>query len=312
MHTSTDDSEELGTSDLSPLEPHGSPSGAVSIAGQMRSLLADAGILLHKQRSYVANALKTTYPTARRLLLGMTPWTDAEISTVLKSIDLTWTGLNVFSPDKPASPTGEQALIKRLGLITIDGIEMCCDVYLTPDPQPMPPAADALCIEDDSNAMAYVIRSSPTSRSNRSTFRQIKSVHIQPKYRGTGPLVAILDDSKDVVDTLKEALDIIGFRTEGFTSASELVERSRVEPPISAYLMDWSLQGGDTISNYIPKLREASPHAAMLLMSGHFDTKDVDAEAMRMSEQYNLGMLPKPAPIGAITRTLLMSLRPKD
>lgn len=291
-----DDRTESAASDFSQLETAAVPG---KIATQLRELMAAAGIPLHRQRAHVATVLNVSPGKARRMLIGETSWNESEISLVLNSIDLEWTGLDIVYPAKTR-------LIRHVGEITVEGIRMPCDVFESPNSMPPPRAADALCIQGDGPQVA-VVRS--TNALQWSKLRTVKSIHIHPTYMRTGPRVAILDDSAQIVEGMMQGLAMSGFRTEAFTSPAVLLERSQVEPGLDAYLLDWSLQNGENISAYIPALRKASPRAAIILMSANFDTPEIDAEATLLSTQYNLTLLPKPSPVAAITQNLMMSIK---
>jgi len=269
------------------------------IPAQISDLLHEAGIPVNRQRAHVGRILNISYQASRRLMLGVTPWTDEEITAVLASIDLVWSGLAVAHKNDVQT--------KRTGLITIEGLEMVCDVFEHPRQLPVPPAADALCLANASDAVALVVRS--TANVNRDDLRMIKSIQINPIYARTGPLLAILDDNLGVVQTLMQALSSAGFRTEAFTSPQDLAQRALTTPPLDAYLLDWTLRDGDNIGYYIPTLRKSSPDAAMVVLRGHFDSGFIDPATRKLSDDYNLTLMSKPASTAAIVQNLLALMK---
>ena len=280
------------------------------IASQLRDTLEASGIVAHKQRGHVARVLNVSKTTSRRLLLGETSWTDDEISAVLNSVGLDWVGLSlVDSHQDPltSAPAADTDLIKHRSTINIEGMVIDCEVFESALPLHVPVAADALCISG-TDATGVIIQRSSHAK-NWSQLRMIKSIHLHPKYEQTGPRVAILDDSPSIVSGYSKMLSLSGFRTEGFTQPMDLIERCQQDPPFDAYLLDWSLQDQDTISHYIPTIRQASPRAAIVLASGNFDSAEIDANATLIAQQYNLNLLAKPSAATAIIQTLLMSIR---
>lgn len=271
---------------IAPKKAAGGSKAAGKIATQISTLLANNGVPQHKHRSHVAKTLQISYPAARRLVLGEVPWSENDITTVLKSIGIDWDGLLVSTlKPQPTQP-------KTLSKIAINGIEHPCDVYAKPGRPPMASNGLCLCLDDHNNSAILLQKDA----SGWPTVQAIESIHIHPVYDHSGPRLAILDDDGDVVDSLKIRLAKYGFQTEGFTTAEEVVKRSHEKPVFDAYLLDWSLRGGKNISDYIEELRRASPHAAMVIMSGHFDSEDVDDGVSRLISHYHLAVIPKPSP----------------
>lgn len=271
---------------IAPKKAADSSTAAGKIATQISTLLANNGVPQHKHRSHVAKTLQISYPAARRLVLGEVPWSENDITTVLKSIGIDWDGLLVSTLKlQPTQP-------KTLSKIAINGIEYPCDVYAKPGRPPMASNGLCLCLDEHNNSEVLLQKDA----SGWPTVQAIESIHIHPIYDHSGPRLAILDDDGDVVDSLKIRLAKYGFQTEGFTTAEDVVKRSHEKPVFDAYLLDWSLRGGKNISDYIEELRRASPHAAMVIMSGHFDSEDVDDGVSRLVSQYHLAVIPKPSP----------------
>lgn len=71
----------------------------MKISEQICEMLTKASIPSHKQRQHVARILNISYPSARRLLIGETQWTDQEITAVLESLGLKWDGLSISTKD---------------------------------------------------------------------------------------------------------------------------------------------------------------------------------------------------------------------
>lgn len=271
---------------IAPKKEAGSSKAAGKIATQISTLLANNGIPQHKHRSHVGKTLQISYPAARRLVLGEVSWSENDITTVLKSIGIDWDGLLVSTlQSKPTQP-------KTLSKIAINGIDYPCDVYARPARPPM--ASNGLCLCLDEHNNSEVLLQSNTS--GWPTVQAIESIHIHPVYDHSGPRLAILDDDEDVVASLKIRLAKYGFQTEGFTTAEDVVKRSHDGPVFDAYLLDWSLRGGKDISNYLEELRLTSPRAAMVIMSGHFDSEAVDESVSQLVSQYHLSLVPKPSP----------------
>lgn len=308
MPPTTHDPSDVDSSDYGQLD---SPAGRSSkVATQIRGILESSGIALHNQRRHVQNVLGVAKSTSRRLLLGETAWTDNEITSVLNSVGLDWTGLALVDSKNDALATSSLAstrVVIHPSTINVDGVMMPCEVEEPFPPVHVPVAADALCATGDAATGVTIVRS--TKSNAWAQLRRITSIHIQPTYEQTGPLVLVLDDTASTVSTMVKVLRMSGFRAEGFTDPQALMVRCRQNPPADAYLLDWSLQSGENISDYIPEIIVASPRSAIVLMSGNFASSEIDADATLISQQYHLNLLAKPAPPAAVVQTLMMSIK---
>jgi two-component system, cell cycle sensor histidine kinase and response regulator CckA len=102
--------------------------------------------------------------------------------------------------------------------------------------------------------------------------------------------VLVVDDEDDIRTVTSAMIDSLGYRTlEAAAGVQALEIFDREEGAIDLVLLDLTMPGVGGIEIY-ERLRERSPHLAVLLCSGY----SLDAEATHLLEDGRTGFLQKP------------------
>jgi CheY-like chemotaxis protein len=105
--------------------------------------------------------------------------------------------------------------------------------------------------------------------------------------------IAVLEDSHDLADNLKDAFEGAGYQVELFTSASDLAQRATASP-FDAYVVDWWLNG-QTAAAALQGIRRAQPNVPLILTTGAIATGHaVEDDIVRVATALRIQVIEKP------------------
>jgi len=119
--------------------------------------------------------------------------------------------------------------------------------------------------------------------------------------------VAVLDDDRDVADSLSEQFREAGLAAQAFYSPQELSTVLTVQP-FDAYVLDWIL-GKDTALSLVKAIRVADPHCPIAMLTGQLISKRADeGEVVAAMQTWSLMFYEKPVRAFIVAAALKQAL----
>ena len=119
--------------------------------------------------------------------------------------------------------------------------------------------------------------------------------------------VAVLDDDRDVADSLSEQFREAGLAAQAFYSPQELSTVLTVQP-FDAYVLDWIL-GKDTALSLVKAIRAADPHCPIAMLTGQLISKRADeGEVVAAMQTWSLMFYEKPVRAFIVAAALKQAL----
>ena len=117
------------------------------------------------------------------------------------------------------------------------------------------------------------------------------------------PHIAIVDDDTALAKSLAEWFDEAGFKASAFTSGEAFAKVELAE--FDGFVIDFLLDGGDSSQPLIHRIREALPHAPIILLTGKLRNGSVsEADLMGVLRTSNVIFYEKPVRPGMLAAAL--------
>lgn len=212
------------------------------------------GIPKQKHIAHIGRVLELTTAAAHKKLTGSTKWEVSQLVKVVHSIGMEMS--EFFELYSPSHSETHEALWSE-GNTTLK-----CKIYLSPETSDEKTEYSAVKINDewcvihtDDIRDEYLVESK----------RNIESIVIHPRKIEIGKSsIAILDDDKNIVDSIKEIINDGRFIVDGFYSIDDL-SRAIDKSAYDAYILDWVV-GDKTVFDTIKKIRQSQKRNSMILV----------------------------------------------
>lgn len=229
-------------------------SNEISLGAMVAQVLTLKGILKSKHNSYVGQVLKMTSAAAYKKMAGDSKWEVSQLITVIESVGMSMS--DFFEMYTHAVSEVHSAIFN-------DGRkDIPCKIYLSDNSGNKETEFSALKINDK----WFVLRNEEIKDDLLSVSKKnISLIVLHPKQlEEKKQRIAVLDDDKNIVDSIKEFLNDEDYEIEAFYSTESLESRMEIEP-FDAYILDWVV-GNNTVFNSIRKIRHSLKANAMILV----------------------------------------------
>ncbi|BEN04659.1 hypothetical protein SMETH2_47900 (plasmid) [Serratia marcescens] len=264
-------------------------------AGEMLSnVMTMNGIPKHKQASHIRDVLNVSTPQAQRKLKGTAPWELTQLEQVVGSLDLSMSQFFAMFENELSE--------KQDAVFNIDKLEIPCKIYLSKENSKERREYSAVKVNDK----WHVFKTEEIEENElySEARRFIGMIIIESnKTEMKKKRIALLDDDKDVLESISEIISHGDYTVNSFTNLSDLEDKI-VSSPYDAYVMDWIVHDKSAYES-IRKIRESKkPHAMIIVLTGQ-DSEEVDDEiATAISDFDIIGPFSKPLKINSIQRLI--------
>jgi CheY-like chemotaxis protein len=123
----------------------------------------------------------------------------------------------------------------------------------------------------------------------------------------TGPRIAVVDD--EAPTTLVRFLATVGFEATHFSEPGPVLELLRSSNRPDAYILDWTLDGGETSQGLIEAIRRVDPTCPIVLLTGTIQSqRRNESDIARVMGQYNVEFYEKPTRYPILAEKLRLML----
>ena len=254
--------------------PQAAPSVPLAVV-YARSLLERQGLAKYRHSSWLANALGLSYAQAHRRLNGTSPWSLEDLAQLASMFGESLSDLFAAAE----SQTAVTALLQTGG-------EMIpCQVWLG-DPIATPARGSVYAVR----STAGWIVATMADRLAGDAFSITRLLARPAGHRR--PTVAVLDDDRDITDSLVSSFDSLGYSARPFYRAADLLAASSTT--YDGFVLDWVV-GEGTVLELVRSLRASNASCPIIILTAQVATgvvkETVIAEAM---QHYNLLFCEKP------------------
>lgn len=293
----------------------GDPSDAESRPGvvgpQMRELLARHGTPPHRQVALVADLLSLGGRTVRRKLDGTTAFTEQELAAVLAHIGFVYQGLDGIkqatgdASDAPFSNGADGPAVAIHAAIEFNGRARDCLVWPSANQRNVPAARSWVLLPTTGGG--HVIARTDTVPDGESGLLIERIEIIEPyEYEGTGPRLAVYDDSDGGAELVAGALYRAGFRAFPISTVETLSASFNAEH-FDAFLLTWTSDSRWAPLDLGSMIRNEFPHATIVFCAGF---EDGDAPILvQAADALNAALVTQPVPTAIIARTILRDMK---
>lgn len=288
-------------------DPLQSEAFAQEVARRLVQVLADNGTPAHQQAKLLTHLCGLSPSQARRKLQGA-HWSIAEVLAVAQHCQVS---LDALFPEVGVSPVQTPDLIGETPTTTWLDVRVQLGSFLGTGEarlglrQTQTPANGSLVAQQGADGwwvgtphdLGAPLEVSPIFAVDELL------IHTSPsKLRH----IAILDDDKNLADSLAEWLTESGFRTCVHTSASSLLNTDLTA--VDGFIVDYLLNGQPALDT-LQAIRRIKPHAPVLLLTGKLrDNQVSESELMAVLRAHSVTFFEKPVRPGVLAAALLNGL----
>lgn len=238
--------------------------------------LAMKGIPKQKHISHTSRVLDITTAAAQKKMTGASNWEVSQLVKVIDSIDMKMSDFfDIFNYSVNEVHTATwhdgKANIK-------------CKIYLSTANSNEPTEYSALKINDE-----WVVFHTDDIKDEVlfESKRNIEIIQLYPqKHNVKKHRIAILDDDKNIVDSLQEIIGHGQYVVDSFYNIESLEESLKCSP-YDAYILDWVV-GTKTVFNTIKEIRKSENKNAMVLVLTGQLSGIVDREIASAINDYDI------------------------
>jgi ActR/RegA family two-component response regulator len=280
-------------SDAAP-DPAAAPDSTSLAVRCVRALMERHGLPKYRQSAWLADATGLSYSQAHRRLSGAAPWTLEELERVGALFGERIEQVVALGQSRSAD---EVPAVMTLGSTTLQ-----CRLWIGEVLEA--PAQESVVAVRTSTGWAAVSAAEATSGP------AYRIERIEPRSgAGTKKVVAVLDDDKDLTDTICEHLLASGHDARPFYDSAALLKSSTLVR-YDGYVVDW-IVGETSALELIAALRSVDAVCPIIVLtaqvlSGLVDEADI-ADAVRT---YNLGFSEKPVRMSILSAMLARAFAP--
>lgn len=250
--------------------------------------LVAKGIPKQKHIAHIGKVLELTPAAAHKKLTGSTKWEVSQLMKVIHSIDMKMSEFFEHYYQGAAE--------MHYAMWNTENVALPCKIYLSPDASEEVSEYSAVKVNDEWR----VIHTDELQEEFKFGRRNIESLVFEPKkIEKRRPRIAILDDDKNIVDSIRDMIAGDGFVVDAFYTIDEL-ESCIDKNPYDAYILDWVV-GNKTAFETIKGIRlSKNKNSMILILTGQLDGI-VDEEISNAIHDYDIiGPYEKPVRINVI------------
>jgi ActR/RegA family two-component response regulator len=280
----------------------------------VRSLLDRRGVARHRQATLVAEILGLGYTQAHRRLVSGAPWAIDDVARVAQhfgeSLSNMVTSAAPVNTDHDPLSTGNDESGSVPAELVVDGLRWPCRIWVGERVE-VGRTGTLVAMQGSTPAVAQWEVKPPAqlgkeadgANANLYAVRRLVIVPEQAqRYR-----VAVLDDDRDVADSLSEQFREAGLAAQAFYSPQELSAVLTVQP-FDAYVVDWIL-GKDTALSMVAAIRSHDPKCPIAMLTGQLVSKRADEnEVVTAMQTWRLMFYEKPVRAFIVAAALKQAL----
>lgn len=264
-------------------------------AGEMLSnVMTMKGIPKHKQASHIRDVLNVSTPQAQRKLKGTAPWELTQLVQVVGSLDLSMSQFFAMFENELSE--------KQDAVFNLEGNEIPCKIYLLKDNSKERREYSAIKVNDKWHV--FKTEDIEDNELYSEARRFVGMITIESNKTETiKKKIALLDDDRDVLDSITEIISNGEYTVNSFNNIPEIEDKIN-QSPYDAYIIDWMIHEKSAYDT-IRKIRESKkPHAMIIVLTGK-DSEEIDDEiAAAISDFDIIGPFSKPLKINSIQRLI--------
>jgi ActR/RegA family two-component response regulator len=274
---------------MNPPPPPATEDETLSLAARcVRALLERHGLPKYRQSAWLADATGLSYSQAHRRLSGTAPWTLEELERVGALFGETLAQVvAVAQPSAPAPVRGVMAL----GTASVE-----CQMWLG-DPVQHPTPGSVVAVKTPAGWTAV-----GASEAMEGVTYTVERIEAKPATVAR-KVVAVLDDDRDLTDTICEHLNEGGYAARPFYETNGLLASAKLRR-YDAFVIDWIVGEASTLS-LIAALRAQDATCPIVVLTAQVLTGLVDeVEIADAVKTYNLGFSEKPVRMSILSAML--------
>jgi ActR/RegA family two-component response regulator len=256
-------------------------------------MLERAGLQPRQQINYVAQALDLGYQLARRRMIGETPWTVDELARLATSCGETLTSLFADEEEAQASDPGLAAEL------VLGAVRVPCQIWLGSRTGSRP-ASQLVAREAVRGQWVVTLATEGHDGTAHAVERLVFQSATAKRHR-----VAVLDDDRDLADSIADYMNHTGLDASAYYSVAELTKQQKRES-FDGYVVDWLIER-ETARPLIASIRLTSPACPIVLLTGQLETGKADeSELASIATSYRLTYFEKPIRTSSLLSALQM------
>lgn len=140
----------------------------------------------------------------------------------------------------------------------------------------------------------------------------VLSLHVDT-FGSSGPVVVILDDEETATLPLCRFIQNESFNTKYFKYSKSVLALLEEKPYPDAYILDWTLSGGETSRSLVEAIRRVDENCPIILLTGTIQARtENESDIAELVRAYNIDVLLKPFPASIIVEKLKSVLSQKS
>ena len=268
--------------------PSGTPEEASLAVRCVRALLERHGLPKYRQSAWLAEATGLSYSQAHRRLSGTAPWTLEELERVGALFGETIAQVVALGQ-------GEARLPVR-GTLSLGNSNMQCQMWLG-EPIQNPRSGSIVALK---TAVGWAAVSA--SEALEGVTYSIDRIEARPA-EVTRKLMAVLDDDRDLTDTICEHLNESGYEARPFYESGALLASAKLRR-YDGYVIDW-IVGEESALPLIAALRAQDAACPIIVLTAQVLAGLVnEADIADAVKTFNLGFSEKPVRMSILSAML--------
>lgn len=262
----------------------------------LKSLLKRKNIPQRSWTRVLSEIIGGTQKTAAKRLADESTLSLGELFTIADHFKTTVTAmLQANFPEEKIMPGARKALLKI-------GKAKCPCTVVTRKTEPRETDCLVAYTDEDENQLIVCSKEDvPTGIVHQG----VLNLHVDT-FGSSGPVVIILDDEETATLPLCRFIQIDGgFNTKYFKYSKSVLALLQEKPYPDAYILDWTLSGGETSRSLIEAIRRVDENCPIILLTGTIQARtENESDIAELVRIYNIDVLLKPFPASIIVEKL--------
>jgi ActR/RegA family two-component response regulator len=255
-------------------------------------LLERHGIPERGRHARLMEATGHTYGQVRRRMTDESDWSLEELRAVAENFGETLETLVSNSPSKAA----------EAAVMVIGSLRVPCSVWLGNEAQLARPGP-LVATRPTANELVVV----PAAQASGVLSFEVERLVLGGTKAAKLRHIAVLDDDRDLAQSIAQYLIEVGFKATTFYTVSDLAHHVDVEP-FDGYVVDWLVKK-ETARTLIAAIRKSNGTCPIVVLTGQVSEGHVaESELTSAAAAYRLQFLEKPIRTSVIVSALEMGL----
>src|SRR5438105_1699949 len=230
-------------------------------------------------RSTIAEILDVSYGTATKRLTNQEEFSLEELFKIARYFSTTVSAMLQATYPEERLSSGEK---QNHAQLQIGEHAIACDVMIRPGAQRAGNVLVAYQAGDEAWRVCHASEAPPSV-----SLYSVRQITL------TGPRIAVVDD--EAPTTLVRFLARVGFEATHFSEPGPVLELLESSSRPDAYILDWTLGGGETSSDLIEAIRRKDPTCPIVLLTGTIQSQcRNESDIARLVGQYHVELYEKP------------------